>query len=135
MYLGFGEEAGIEQIEESVRQLRSERDTLTARLAELEHERGAKPGAATGVKVAGPAALADEPPAAPDSLAYADLSRRIQETSAQIEKVDKQIAARARALPLYRAALETPDLGGDLRAQRSHPLHALLRRMYHEKRS
>jgi hypothetical protein len=135
MYLGFGEEAGIEQIEESVRQLRSERERLAARLAELEHERGAKPGAATGALVAGPAALADEPPAAPDSLAYADLSHRIQETSAQLEKVDKQIAARGRALPLYRAALETPDLGVDLRAQRSHPLHALLRRMYHEKRS
>ena len=87
------------------------------------------------MEVAGPAALADEPPAAPDSLAYADLSRRIQETRAQLEKLDKQIAARTRALPLYRATLETADLGAELRAQRGHPLHALLRRMYHEKRS
>ena len=75
------------------------------------------------------------PPAAPDSLAYAELTRRIQETSAQLEKLDKQIAARSRALPLFRATLETGDLGSELRAQRSHPLHALLRRMYHEKRS
>jgi hypothetical protein len=136
MYLGFADDAGIEQLEESVRTLRAERETALARLAELERERGAKPGAAVGVEVAGPAALADAaPPAAPDSLAYAELTRRIQETNAQLEKIDKQIAARSRALPLFRATLETSDLGSELRAQRSHPLHALLRRMYHEKRS
>jgi hypothetical protein len=135
MYLGFGDDAGIGQLEDSVQQLRSERETAAAQLAELEHQRGGKPGAPVGVEVAGPAALAGEPPAAPDSLAYADLSRRIQETRVQLEKIDKQIAARTRALPLYRATLETADLGAELRAQRGHPLHALLRRMYHEKRS
>ncbi len=135
MYLGFAEDAGIEQLEDSVRQLRGERETVQGRLAELEHERGADTGVAVGVKVAGPAAPADAPPAAPDSLAYAELTRRIQETSAQLEKLDKQIAARSRALPLFRATLETGDLGSELRAQRSHPIHALLRRMYHEKRS
>jgi hypothetical protein len=135
MYLGFADDAGIGQLEDSVKQLRGERETVAAQLAELEHQRGGKPGAAMGVEVAGPAALAGEPPAAPDSMAYADLTRRIQESRAQLEKIDKQIAARTRALPLYRATLETADLGAEMRAQRGHPLHALLRRMYHEKRS
>jgi hypothetical protein len=135
MYLGFADDAGIGQLEDSVKQLRSERETVAAQLADLEHQRGGKPGAPVGVEVAGPAALADEPPTAPDSMAYADLTRRLQETRAQLEKIDKQISARTRALPLYRATLETADLGAEMRAQRGHPLHALLRRMYHEKRS
>jgi hypothetical protein len=135
MYLGFAEDAGIEQLEESVRELRAERAVLSSRLAELERERGADPGARTGVEVAGPAAPADAPPAALDSLAYTDLSRQILEASGQLEKLDKQIEARTRALPLFRATLETGDLSSELRAQRTHPVHALLRRMYHEKRS
>jgi len=135
MYLGFAEDAGIEQLEESVRELRAERAVLSGRLAELERERGADPGARTGVEVAGPAAPADAPPASLDSLAYTDLSRQILEASGQLEKLDKQIEARARALPLFRATLETGDLSSELRAQRTHPVHALLRRMYHEKRS
>jgi hypothetical protein len=136
MYLGFAEDTGVEQLEASVRELRAQRETVAEQLAELEHERGAEPAARTGVEVAGPAAPAEgAPPAAPDSLAWADLTRQIQETSAQLEKLDKQIEARSRALPLFRATLETADLAGELRAQRTNPIHALLRRMYHEKRS
>jgi hypothetical protein len=136
MYLGFAEDAGIEELEQSVRELRAEREAVAQQLAELERERGAEPGAQRGVEVAGPAAPApDAPPASPDSLAYAELTRRILEASAQHEKLDRQIEARSRALPLFRATLETADLTGELRAQRLHPIHALLRRMYHEKRS
>ena len=45
MYLGFGEDAGIEQLEQSVRELRAEREGVASQLAELERERGAEPGA------------------------------------------------------------------------------------------
>jgi hypothetical protein len=136
MYLGFADDAGLGEIEQSVRELRVERETAAQQLAELERERGAAPAELKGVEVAGPAAPAlDAPPASPDSLAWTELTRRIDETRAQLEKLDKQIEARSRALPLFRAALETADLTGELRAQRMHPIHALLRRMYHEKRS
>ncbi len=136
MYLGFGEDAGIEELEQSVRDLRSERETVASERADLERERGAEPGAPRGVEVAGPAALApDAETSTPGPLAYADLSRRISELNGQIGKLDKQIEARSRALPLFKATLATNDLSGELRAQRTHPLHALLRRMYHEKRS
>jgi len=138
MYLGFGEDAGIEELEQSVRELRSEREGLTSQLADLERERGAEPGAAKGALVAGPAAPApdlDAEAAAPGPLAYAELMRRIAEMTGQLGKLDAQIEARSRALPLFKATLATGDLTGELRANRSHPLHALLRRMYHEKRS
>jgi hypothetical protein len=49
--------------------------------------------------------------------------------------LEKQIAARTEALPLYEETLATDELADDLRAQRDHPMHTLLRRMYHEQRS
>jgi hypothetical protein len=135
MYLGFADDQGIEELEASVRELRAQREAVAAQLAELMRERG-EPGAPQGVAVAGPAAPAlGEPPEPPATLAWAELTRRIDDTAAQLEKLDRQLEARSRALPLFRASLETADLSGELRAQRSHPLHALLRRMYHEKRS
>ena len=136
MYLGFGEDAGIGELEQSVRELRTEREGIASQLADLERERGAEPGAPRGVEVAGPAALApDAAGSAPGPLAYAELTRRIDELSGQLGKLDKQIEARSRALPLFKSTLATDDLTGELRVQRTHPLHALLRRMYHEKRS
>ncbi len=136
MYLGFGEDAGIEQLEQSVRDLRAEREGLATQLAELERERGAEPGAPRGVEVAGPAAPApDDGAPAPGPLAYSELTRQTGLLKGQIGKLDSQIEARSRALPLFKASLATGDLTGELRANRSHPLHALLRRMYHEKRS
>ena len=53
----------------------------------------------------------------------------------RIERIEKQIAARTRALPLFRDVLEAGDLASELRAQRDHPAHKLLRRMFHENRS
>jgi hypothetical protein len=136
MYLGFGEDAGIEQLEQSVRDLRGEREDLASQLADLERERGAEPGAPRGVEVAGPAAPApDAEVSTPGPLAYAELSRRISALNGQLGKLDKQIEARSRALPLFKATFATGDLTGELRANRSNPLHALLRRMYHEKRA
>ena len=53
----------------------------------------------------------------------------------RLAKLDKQIAARARAIPLYRAVLESDVMISDLRGQRAHPIHTLLRRMFQEQRS
>ena len=65
----------------------------------------------------------------------AELNRRIAETSQKLANLDKQIEARARALPLYAETLATEGLIPVLRGQRDHPVHTLLRRMYFEKRS
>jgi hypothetical protein len=137
MYMGFGEDGGIEGLENSVRELRGEREELSGQLADLERERGGAPGKRRSVEVAGPAAPAPdaEADAAPGPLAYAELTRRIAELNGQIGKLDKQIEARSRALPLFKATFATAELTDELRANRSNPLHALLRRMYHEKRA
>jgi hypothetical protein len=53
---------------------------------------------------------------------------------ARLERVDHQIAARSRALPLYRGTFASDDLARELRGRDDHPLHTLLRRMYYEDR-
>ena len=61
-----------------------------------------------------------------------DIAREIEEGGRRLAKLDKQITARARALPLFRAVVESEDLAPALRGQRQHPVHTLLRRLYHE---
>ncbi len=56
----------------------------------------------------------------------------IEDGGRQLTKLDKQITARARALPLFRSVVESEDLAPALRSQREHPMHTLLRRLYHE---
>jgi hypothetical protein len=85
-----------------------------------------------------------EPPAAPaddavpaaatgvDSLELAEISREIGDNKRLLATLEKQLEARTRALPVYRETLETDALAEDLRARRDHPMHTLLRRMYHE---
>ena len=60
------------------------------------------------------------------------IARELEDGGRQLSKLEKQIAARARALPLFRAVVESKELAPDLRAQRQHPIHTLLRRLYHE---
>ena len=60
------------------------------------------------------------------------VARELEDGGRQLAKIDKQISARARALPLFRAVVESEDLAPDLRSQRQHPVHTLLRRLYHE---
>jgi hypothetical protein len=62
------------------------------------------------------------------------LNRQINAASALLERMDNQIQARSRTIPLYEATLTTDGLSEALRSQRDHPLHTLLRRMYHETR-
>ena len=63
------------------------------------------------------------------------VTRRIHKLADQLAKIERQKTARNRALPLYRAAREADVMIDQLRAQRDNPVHALLRKMYHEKGS
>jgi hypothetical protein len=134
MYLGYADNTGIEQLQSGLAKLKTQRDEVASRLSSL------KGKLASGTHSAPPAARdedaeASAAPAAKGSLDAAELSqlnRDIAEASALKEKLDLQIDARGRTLPLYTATLATDGLADDLRARRDHPVHALLRRMYHE---
>lgn len=146
MYLGFAEAAGVGQIEQSLADLRSEREATSARLHELSQRRArldprtrgpvpAAPDEGSGA----PSTGAEAQPASESPVArareLAELDRRIAEESGRLERIEDQIEARSRALPLFKAALEADGLIDELRAQRDHPVHTLLRRMYYEVRS
>ena len=88
---------------------------------------------------------ADAPPAAPSSdgeggdaavrFGTAEsrrIARELEDGGRQLAKIDKQISARSRALPLFKAVVESDDLAPALRSQRQNPIHTLLRRLYHE---
>ena len=60
------------------------------------------------------------------------VARELEDGGRQLAKLDKQITARAPALPLFRAVVESEDLAPSRRSQREHPMHTLLRRLYHE---
>jgi hypothetical protein len=135
MYLGFAHESDLTELERGIQELGVRRREVEARLVELARRRGDAGGEDL------PADIGDAPPVAAGTgpgagpLERAELAREMQELSALLAQLDKQLAARTRALPLYREALATEGLIPALRAQRDHPVHTLLRRMYHEKRS
>src|SRR5690606_19574966 len=60
------------------------------------------------------------------------IARELEDGGRQLAKLDKQITARTRALPLFRAIGESEDLAPERRSQREHAVHTLLRRLYHE---
>ncbi len=128
VYLGFAEASGVDELEQSLAELQLEREGVALRLTELQG-----PGAeADFVPASSDAALPAAP--APDATELAERNREIAETSALLERIDKQIEARTRTLPLYKATLATDGLAAELRSQRDHPVHTLLRRMYFENR-
>jgi hypothetical protein len=71
-------------------------------------------------------------PSGANPLEFEAVARKIAESKALLTRVEAQVSARSQALPLYRGTLETDGMTGALRAQRDHPVHTLLRRMYHE---
>jgi len=127
MYLGFANASGMEQLEASLEDLRArQRDLETQLLALAKGERSGEPG---------PAAPAADAAPAGSVLERAEREREMREARELLAKIEKQIEARSRALPLFKATLETDSLIGELRSQRGHPVHTLLRRMYSEHRS
>jgi hypothetical protein len=127
MYLGFANAAEIPALEASLDELRDRRDAVERDIVAL--------GGVTG-DVAPPAARAegDGSGTGESVVERAERGRRIEEARRLLDKLDKQLASRSRALPLYRATLETDGLIDALRAQRNHPVHTLLRRIHYETR-
>jgi hypothetical protein len=132
MYMGFAEGKSVSDLEVELRDLATKRRETAAELESLMKRRDALRGGSTA-----PASAADEAESAEANGAVTELSdvaRAVAETSALLEKLDAQIAARTRALPVYKETLQTDGLVGELRAQRDHAVHTLLARMYHEGR-
>jgi hypothetical protein len=135
MYMGFAEASGLDELDAELQELIARRDSLSAELAGLEQRRDAlryQPGDPAAPEPADDADVV-EPEA--DSHALAEVARELAEKSALLIRLEQQISARSRALPLYRETIGTEELVAGLRTRRDHPLHALLRRMYHEARS
>jgi hypothetical protein len=133
VYLGFAEGASAETLAAGLSEVRTKRDTLAKHLDDLARRRES-----IG-RESPPAAPADdiETAAAGDvaELELGELARELEDGKRELSKLDAQLEARTRALPLYRATLGSDGLSDALRQQRNHPMHALLRRMYHEQRS
>jgi hypothetical protein len=134
VYLGYAEGKGIDELEAGLSKLSVQRDEAKTRLKSLQAQ------LAGGSHTAPPAAMSDEGELAGplgtgeklDAAQLSQLNKDIDEASALVERLSTQIEARRRTLPLYKSTLETDGLSDELRSRRDHPLHALLRRMYHE---
>ena len=132
IYMGFADESSVSELESTIGALRERRETLHQRLLGLTERRSG---------------LGRSQPASPDpnpsdevehgilALELDEIDVELTDGKALLQRLDKQIEARSRALPLYKATLGADGLADELRAQRDHPLHTLLRRMYHETRS
>lgn len=131
MYLGFAQASGDAELDESLAALRRERDDTQAKLSWLMGRAESHDG--PRVKMA-PAAM-DEASASDVRKAPINMTREIARTKILLDKLERKVRARAKALPLYRDALDSKDMIEKLRTQRDHPVHTLLRRMYHESRS
>jgi hypothetical protein len=135
VYLGFAEENTVEELQSSLAELRTKREQAAKVLASLSAQR----------ETMGRASAA--PPAAPDPgsveaaghtvdvVEVEELDAQIAQARANLVRVEKQIAARTTALPLFKATIGTEALADELRARRDHPVHKLLRRMFYEGRS
>lgn len=131
MYLGFADANGLAELEESFAELKARRSRLSRELEALVARRDG-PGAES-VPTAPAAVGGNADTAARFGTAESRrIARDLEEGGRQLAKIDKQISARARALPLFRAVVESEDLSAALRSQRQHPIHTLLRRLYHE---
>ncbi len=129
MYMGFADASGLAELEKSLDDLKSRRGTLRRKLDQLASRRDANKG-----DNAGPAAMGA---GGDDAVRFGTaesrrIARELEDGGRQLSKLEKQIAARARALPLFRAVVESKELAPELRSQRQHPIHTLLRRLYHE---
>ena len=135
VYLGFAEENTVEELQSSLAELRTKREqaakqlaSLTTRRESLGRTRAAPPAAADPGSV-------DAAGHTVDAIEVEEIDAQIAQARANLVRVEKQIAARTTALPLFKATIGTEELANELRARRDHPAHNLLRRMYYEGRS
>jgi hypothetical protein len=130
MYLGFADTEQKGVLEQSLGNLEKRRASLKTELAELERKR-----AGVSRRPGPPAKAAAGPVREQTRAERTAVTRRIHKITDQLAKLERQVRSRKRALPLFRAARGSDPLIDELRAQRDHPVHTLLRRMYHEKGS
>jgi hypothetical protein len=132
VYLGFAEESTIAELESSLAELRASRNEAEKQLAGLTKQREAL--GRTGGPPAAPDPNAAELASvrAVDALEVEGLDAKIESARMNLARLEKQIAARTTALPLFKATLGTETLAAELRARRDHPMHKLLRRMFYE---
>jgi hypothetical protein len=132
MYLGFAESSGVGELERGLVALRAEKQGVEQKVNRLRRQLGNKAGP-------GPASMDDDAPrrsgGALDAAETAEAQRELTEASALLERLEQQIEARSRTIPIYVATLESDGMGAEMRARRDHPLHGMLRRMYHEDRA
>jgi ActR/RegA family two-component response regulator len=130
VYLGFAESSNADALAAGVSDVKGKRAQLNSRLDALALKREE---VARGGDV--PASAADDAPSNLSEVELGEIAREIEDGKRELAKMDAQVSARTRALPLYQATLGGDDLADALRQRRDHPMHALLRRMYHEQRS
>jgi len=131
MYMGFADAAGLAELEESLAALKTRRAGLSRELTALAKRRDRSEADAP------PAAPAGRPGDGDAAIRFGTaesrrMARELEDGGRRLAKMDQQISSRARALPLFRAVVESEDLAPALRSQRQHPIHTLLRRLYHE---
>lgn len=136
MYLGYADGSGMSELESGLGELRERRRAAAQQAAELAQRREALLAgrSAAGQVPAAAAPGAPGPASRRDSSQLQDLDRRLAQANFQLAQVDRQIEARTRALPLYRATLGDDGLVRELAVERDHPVHELLRLLYHERR-
>ena len=131
MYMGFADATGLAELEASFIELKARRSSLSSELKALAMRRD------SGSADAAPAALGTDGGAATTPVKFGTvesrrIARELEDGGRRLAKIDKQVSSRARALPLFRSVVESEDLAPELRSQRDHPIHTLLRRHYHE---
>lgn len=131
MYMGFADAAGLAELEESFASLKARRAELSRELEALAMRRDGGNVEASPAAPAG-SGESDDATVRFGSAESRRIARELEDGGRQLAKIDKQISARARALPLFKAVVGSDDLAPALRSQRQNPVHTLLRRLYHE---
>ena len=135
LYMGFAESTKIPNLEAEVGGLEAKRKQAQKDVEELTRKRDALRGKSKDPAPPAAADDGDDEAAVTTSPDLVDVLQQLSDAKAQLVRLDQQIAARSRALPLYKETLATDGLAEELRLRRDHPVHTLLRRMYHELRS
>jgi hypothetical protein len=130
MYLGFADTEQSGELEQSLTDLKRKHAALKTELAELERKRDRMAGRS---RSPGPAKAASGGSREHSRAERTAVTRKIHKATDQLAKLERQLKARKRAVPLYQASRQADRMIADLRAQRDHPVHTLLRRMYHER--
>jgi hypothetical protein len=136
MYLGFADSDEGTDLESKLRELQDKRGAITSQVAGRE-ARLARLEEGIAPSDPGPAKLLDSGTSGTAGLRElqfqkSQLEKQIGELKLLAAKLDEQIEGREHALPLYEGSFESDALIPELRSQRDHPVHSLLRRMFYE---